>query len=451
MADNLIFILPVVTLLLFLLNVLFYGGNNVQSCLIFILCFLPLMNLKITKEAWGGFRTFDAITFYCIIFLFKDFIKFNIKNNGRFYFLLFIMLSIVIILGGLVSEFPNNPYFNLVRVVPIFIFCRFFILECKKDPEFHRKAIRALKVSYLVCLGFLFVQMIVGLRFTFYPELHNNVVDPDFNMIRYPGIFYDSQVSGQYLAMGSFLFLYAEEGWTRKRLWLNYLIYPLALAGVFFAGSRSAVGGLSVGLIFVFLFAGKQFRMYRAIIIVLLIIGALFALSPPASSPQQGIIGRTANASQDYQFRQSLWKEAFGIAEKYPFLGVGYGNYQSYVMKYAQDQYLEIEPGTFLYFDQPENGYLKIAVELGFIGLALVMLFILVPLVNGLVYYVKGITDKRSVLLMASLVTWLVAFNTLYSISEARILIMVASMTVLIIAYPLKKLHVYEPEEYQAV
>jgi len=49
------------------------------------------------------------------------------------------------------------------------------------------------------------MQMIVGLRFTFYPDLNPNVTTDDG--IRYPGFFMDSQMNSQFLGMLSFLFL----------------------------------------------------------------------------------------------------------------------------------------------------------------------------------------------------------------------------------------------------
>src|ERR1700743_1842913 len=111
MHDKLIVIVPGITLILFFVNV-FYRGNTPTSCLLFILALLPLMDLKITKEAWGGFKTFDFICFYCLIFLLKDFITINTKSRNNFYFLLFVLLGIIILLGGLASEHPEKTYIS---------------------------------------------------------------------------------------------------------------------------------------------------------------------------------------------------------------------------------------------------------------------------------------------------------------------------------------------------
>lgn len=437
MSDKLILILPGITILLFVLNI-FYKGNTVASCMLFILAFLPLMDLKITVEAWGGFKVFDFFCFYCLIFFLKDFTTINLTHRNNFYLTLFVLLCIIILIGGLASEFPDRTYLSLIKTLPIFIFGRFILTECYKDPGFHAKAINALKISYLTALVFLGLQYIVGLKFTFYPGLGPNVIDPVFHIIRYPGIFYDSQAHGQYLAMGSFLFLYTDYGETRKRIILNYAVFVLAIIAISLAGSRAAFGGFAVGALITFFITAKQFRVYGIIALV-----ALYFIASGISI-HNGVFDRSKNLSEDFLFRQGIWNEAFNISKNHPYLGIGSGNYQNYVIRHAQSQYLEIEDGQLVYFDQPENGYLKIMVELGFIGFALFALFMIVPLIGGLVLFAKGVFDKRIAFLIASVISWLVAFNTVYSIYDNRILIMVAAMIVLIISYPNNEYYEYQ-------
>jgi O-antigen ligase len=427
-VNTLLAILPVLVLLLFILNI-FYNGNTVQSCLYFILCMLPFMDMKITKEAWGGFKIFDALCFYCLFFLLKDFTTINLKHRANFYLVLFIALCVVVLLGGLSSEFPDRTYLNLVKIFPIFIFGRFLLTECFRDSSFHIQAIRALKISYLTALAFLAVQVVIGLKFTFYPELSPNTIDPVFHIVRYPGIFYDSQGHGQYLAMGSFLFLYHEPGISKRNRYLNYLIFAIAIIAINLAGSRAAFGGFVIGAVICFFIAAGRYRIIGAI--GLIAAGLLFT----TLSIRSGVFDRAKNISGDLQFRQSLWAEAYQIAEKHPLLGIGSGNYQNYVIRHNQNQYLEIESGQRVYFDQPENGYLKIMVELGFTGFAIFVLFMITPLVKGFIAAI-GYNETRVVFLLASLISWLIAFNSVYSIYDYRIFISVVSMVVLIMTYP---------------
>jgi O-antigen ligase len=428
MFVKLIYILPVLTLVFFFAQI-FFKGNTVQACLLFILSSLPLMDLKITSESWGGFKTFDFICFYCFLFLFKDFTIIKLKSGNNLYFFLFALFFITILLSGFTSDFPNRTYLNLFKVLPIFIFARFLITEVNKDPSFHMKAIDALKVSYILAICFLFIQTIVGLKFTFYPFLARNTVDPVFQIIRYPGVFYDSQGHGQFLAMGSFIFLLIQPNSSTKKRIVNYSFFVLCIVGIALAGSRAAFGGFAVGLFIVFVMAANRYRIYGSILMVLVIVFFLFF------SPKTGVFNRTENLTEDYLFRESIWKEALEISKENPLLGIGLGNYQSYIIRHAQNQYLEIENGELVYFDQPENGYLKILVELGFIGFTIFVLFLLLPLKRGFISWKNNGADRNVVFLMASLASWVIAFNTVYSISDYRLLIMVVAMIILISSY----------------
>lgn len=430
MQQNIQYILPALAVLLFFLNI-FYRGNTVESYLTFILALLPLMDLKVTIEAYGGFKVFDVVCYLSFIFLFKDFITINLnQKRNDFYFGLVAMFLIIMLIGGLASEFPGKTYLNVVKALPIFIFARFLMTEAFNNPEFYIKAIRALKVSYVTALIFLALQVAIGLSFTFYPGLSPNTVDPVFHIIRYPGIFYDSQAHGQYLAIGAFLFLYVEEGSPRKIYIQNYLVFGLAIVALYLAGSRSAFGGFLVGAFVVFMMAARKYAIYAC-----LGLAAAYAIIT-ALSVQSGVIDRAGKISEDLVFRQSIWKEAFDISQKHPWLGIGTGNYQNYVIRHNQDQYLEVEDGQLVYFDQPENGYLKIMVEMGFIGFGIFALFILVPLFKGLGNYLKGIYDRQVAFFMGSIIAFLVAFNTVYSIYDYRLQMMLVSMIVLIVAYP---------------
>ncbi len=431
MFDKLIYIIPFVTLLFFAFYI-FYKGSTVQSCLLFIIYLLPLMDLRITREVDGGFRVFHVICIYSFIFLFKDFTTINLKSKNGFYFLLFILLIIIILIGGLASEFPNTIYLRLFKFLPIFIYGRLFLTECFKNPSFYYKAIKALKVTYIIALIFLGLQMIIGLNFTMYPNLAGNTIDSEYNLVRYPSYFFDSQGSGQYFAMGIFFFLYIEKGESNRTIILNHLIFLTGILAIYLAGSRSAIGGFAIALTFVFIVAGKVYRIYGSILCVL---GFLILSSVNLNI---GVFKRADNLSEDYKFRHSIWAKAYEISNEHPYLGIGYGNYQDYTMRHVQDQYLIIGDNELIYFDQPENGYLKILVEVGFIGFGIFVLFIIVPIFKGLILFMKNIYDNQVIFLIGSVISWLIAFNTVNSFNDSRLLIMVTSLIILIISCPTK-------------
>jgi O-antigen ligase len=181
---------------------------------------------------------------------------------------------------------------------------------------------------------------------------------------------------------------------------INYSIFASAIFAIFLAGSRSAFGGFCVGLLVVFVLAGNR---YRIVLTVLLIAGSsLYIFFAPAS----GVLNRSNSIEEDYQFRQGIWQDAFEIATKNPFVGIGVGNYKNHTTKYYQDQYLLLDD-EIVYFDHPENGYLKILVEFGFLGFAVFAFLILVPLVTVLQLFVRSIPDENISFLIAGIVSTL--------------------------------------------
>ncbi|MGI4020891.1 MAG: O-antigen ligase family protein [Janthinobacterium lividum] len=428
LKEKLIYILAGVVISSFI--IVFNKENTPKTFLVFALCTFPFLDLRVIPEAWGGLKIFDIITFYSFFFLLKDFFSTGTNKSNNFYLLLFLIFLIVILFGSLSSEFPKSSLIQFPKIIPIFIYARFLLIECLYNTIFYNKVIKILKTIYVISLIFLVIQMIVGLAFTFYPSLHGNTFDANSGLIRYPGFFFDSQVHGQYLAIGSFLFFFTHNNMTRKEVLIHRFILMAAFFAIMVAGSRSAFGGYSVGIIVSFFLAGKRYRIGMFALIALLV--SFYVMF----SPSFGVFNRTGDLSDDYLFRQSLWRKAFEIAKNHSLLGIGNGNYQDYVEIHSKDQYLELEGGEILYFNQPENGYLKILVELGYIGFGIFVLFIIGPLLKGLNSFMNGICDYKITFLVGSVISWLIAYNTVYSFADTRILFMVATLLVLILSYP---------------
>src|SRR5690606_4638188 len=115
---------------------------------------------------------------------------------------------------------------------------------------------------FVFSLLFLLVQVIVGLDFTWYPTLNPNIADSASKFIRFPGVFYDPQSHGQYLALGSFLFLISPSESKRKTIIINLFIFVIAIVAISLTGSRSAFGGFAIGLFLVFILLGKRYIHY---------------------------------------------------------------------------------------------------------------------------------------------------------------------------------------------
>ncbi|WP_423997243.1 O-antigen ligase family protein [Maribacter sp. IgM3_T14_3] len=413
----LLYVLALLTFLIF--TVLFYRKPKVETYVLFVIYALPFLDLKIIPVYLGYLRVFDAITLVGFIFLFKEFIFFSrpLKYSG--YFILGLLFFILSVISGLNAEFGFSNYFFYYPIITVFIFLRFLFISFENNFD-HWKIINAFKTAYIFALFFMTLQFMFGLKFTLTPDIGVNVFNEDTGVTRYQGIFGDSQLNGQFLAMGSFMFLLFQQNISLQKKYLNYCGFTLGVVYLILAGSRSAVGGFLVGLLLLFLLSNLRVKVY-GLVLGFIAIASLFLFAP-----DNAIFSRSGNLSNDLDFRQSIWEETIIIIENHPFLGVGLGNFQEFTSKYNQDLYLEIAPGEFLFFTQPENGYLKILAEHGIIAFALFSLFFIIPFLN----VTKGIffssVNKKTYFLIAALCSWLVAFNTVYTLTDYRILLLIA-------------------------
>lgn len=426
-------LIPLLTMLAFgaFTGTLVIRNFRLEPTLLCLIYLIPFLDMKVTPVYLGAFKLYDFFAVICALVFWKEMIfswGYSITSTLA---LLIIALILISGLSIIFSEFPQGLLIKLIKLGSIFVFTRLFLECCSRNTNFRSEALMALKRAFLFALCFLFCQVAFGLDIKLYNELAENTYDPVNEQFRYPGIFYDSQASGQFLALGGFLFLDIRKTDLQHAKLRNFIMFILTCVATVLAGSRSALGGLMAALILFLIFRSTQTRIASAVIAVFIICLSLTGFS---SLPK--ILKRTENLDEDYRFRKSLWTEAIGITEKHSVMGVGLGNYQDYVMKHVPSQYIELKDGSYLYFDQPENGYLKVLVELGAAGLATCLLLIILPLVSSMYRYAIGEIDSGILVHIASVVTWLIAFNTVYSIYDYRILIMIALQCLFMITYP---------------
>lgn len=376
--------------------------------LLFMLYALPLIDLKITPWQWGSLSLFDGLSYVMLFLNYKDFL--TIYKPNRFYFGGFLTLVFLLLLGSLTSNFITNSLLTILSVFPVFIYARLLMVECVKDDKFLSKMIKGLQFACLFSMAFLAAQLVVGLDLTFYAELNQNTLDS--NGIRYPSFFHDSQKYAQFLAMLSFLFLINNKNIQRPGF-KNLLLFLSVAVAIFLTGGRSAFLGLSAGLLFLLIFAGVQYKKY--IIAGCLAGGLLIAFF----SKSLIMFNRNDDFNNSFDFRATIWQEAYDIYREHPFLGIGIGNYKDYVSRYSQDQYLVLE-NEIIFLDQPENGYLKILTEFGAPAFLVALILILGPAIGAIRAWVKRKADARVLLFMAPIICWLVSFVSLYSLTDRR-------------------------------
>lgn len=379
-----------------------------RTYLLFMVYALPFIDLHVTPYQLGGLSVFDALSYVILFMQYKDFL--TIFKPNRFYFVAFCSLIFLLLLGSLTSNFIYNSLLALLSVFPIFIYGRLLVLECIQDEKFIDKMVRGLQFICFLSIAFLGAQMIAGLGLTFYSELNQNTLDT--NGIRYPSFFHDSQKYAQFLAMLSFLFLLNRKN-VQRPAFKNLMLFLVVVVAMFLTGGRSAFLGLVAGILFLLLFAGVQYKKY--IILSCVAGGIVIAFF----SGSLILFNRQDDINNSLDFRESIWREAYDIYQSHPFLGIGVGNYQDYVSRYAQDQYLILEDEV-IFLDQPENGYLKILTEFGAPAFLVAFAFILGPVIGSLRAWYKRETDARVMLFIGGIVCWLVSFMSLYSVSDRR-------------------------------
>jgi len=407
--------------LLAILVLLLLSRQSRRTYLLYMLYALPLIDLKITPYPLGSLTVFDGISYVMLFWRYKDFL--SVYKPNRYYFGGFCTLIFLLLLGSLTSAFIKNSLMELLTVFPVFIYARLLMVECMHDEAFINKMIGGLRFACLFSMAFLAAQLVVGLDFRIYADLNQNTLDS--NGIRYPSFFADSQKYAQFLAMLSFLFLINNKQIQRPQL-KNILLFLSVVVAIFLTGGRSAFLGLSAGVLFLLLFAGMQYKKY--IVIGCIAGGLVIALF----SNSLILFKREDDFNNSFDFRATIWREAYGIYKAHPLLGIGIGNYKDYVSRYAQDQYLVLE-NEIVFLDQPENGYLKILTEFGGPGFLVVFALILGAVVGGVRGWVKKQADSRVLLFIAPIISWLVSFVSLYSITDRRNLIVLVCLCTFLI------------------
>jgi|GEM_PF-404140 len=438
---------------------LLYSAHPKRFFILYVLYLLPIMDLAITTVEWGRLRVFDFVSYIFFIALFNDYVK--IRKVFSFYTVLFCSFILVLLMGSLSSPYIKNSVIAISAVFPVFIFAKALLTECFADREFQKKVLDTLKMVALFSVVFLAAQMIVGLKFTFYPVLNRNTSD-EAGVLRYPSFFHDPQMYGQYLVMTSFLFFVNYKKTTTQvnidkpgeKLsgtfgnvepggypeMKNYLLFLVIIVALLQTGGRSALVAIFAGMLFLFFVFGPR---YKIIIASIAVIGAGVFLFFSSSIM---ILNRAGHIDEDYAFREALWDEARGIYLKHPLLGIGTGNFKPYNATYSNNYTID-EDNEVLFFGygQPESGYWMILTETGALGFIIIFLFILRPVYTGIKSYMKGHTSIIVFILTAGLISWLITFFAAYSLFDKRVLLTLVTFICILILESNNKL-TYEAE-----
>lgn len=313
---------------------------------------------------------------------------------------------------------------GIVKFFPIVIFIHVLISECLKDKELVFKIISALKFTLGISVAFLFLQIVLGLNFSLTTMDNPNIT---FESIRYPGIFQDPQKHAQFLSALAFIALIKKPGDLNYSKY-SYYLFGGAVVSLFLTGGRAALLGLVLGIFFIVLFSETKVKFLGALGIVA--VGVLiFSLSEYLI-----VFSRGESLQDSYAVRNAIWQDAYKMYFSHFWLGIGIDNYSKYVEIHFPDQFWMVG-GEKVFFDHPESGYLKFLVELGTLGTAGIFLFILNAIVRGLKTFLFKVKDFNLIFLTSALLSWFLGFYSVYSLGDARILILIATITTVLLVY----------------
>jgi putative inorganic carbon (hco3(-)) transporter len=186
----------------------------------------------------------------------------------------------------------------------------------------------------------------------------------------------------------------------------------IAFAGIIAAAivlsfSRGALLGLAIAAMWHILTDRRQVRLLVAVAAVtgIAVVG-LVQLNP--SHVDEGFQLKRNWASENVDSRFELWSSAIALTERHPVLGVGPGNFRHYYFETTGRP-----PGTFQ-LEVVHNAYLDVAVELGVLGLVLLVAFLFTALLRAERSHWAGVGERGfATAVRASLIVAMVGSLTL--------------------------------------
>jgi len=407
-------LLPYITLLLFF-YVILRSKQPAKDYLLFILYFYPII-----YSADTNYSVFQIISYFYFIYSLRN--DRPLFSSGNV--LLTIYVVLIIFLSTLNSDFVSNSILGLLKFLPIVIYIQVLITECMRDDEFIFRVIAALKFTLVVSFVFLFLQIGLGLNFSLFVHENPNIT---FESIRYPGIFQDPQKHAQFLSALSFVSLIKKPG-DKDFNKYDYYLFGGAVISLFLTGGRAALLGLVLGIFFIVLFSDTKVK-FIGLIGIVVVAGIVISFSEYLI-----VFSRGESLEESYLVRNAIWQEAYKIFWSHPLLGIGIDNYAKYVEIHSPDQFWLVD-GEKVFFDHPESGYLKFLTELGVLGTFGLFAFIFNAVFKGLKVFLTKVKDFNIIFLISALLSWFLGFYSVYSLGDARIMILIATISGVLIAY----------------
>ncbi|GIV32792.1 MAG: hypothetical protein KatS3mg031_0327 [Chitinophagales bacterium] len=194
--------------------------------------------------------------------------------------------------------------------------------------------------------------------------------------------------------MGMFCLVLATGPFSALKRWLLFLAGSLMLFSMLYSGTRTAYVLVPVGLTFYTLLTLNKKVVFMMVIAFL---GGTALVMMPTSNPTiyrfQSAFKPKKDASMNTRLTNQKRIQPF--IQSHP-IGGGLGSTGYFGKRFS--------PGTMLAEFPPDSGFVRVAVELGWIGLLLYCIFLFVILRTAISHYVSSVNPKIRVYYLAFLI-----------------------------------------------
>jgi len=187
MIGNILMIIAIMTTAVFFYFMLFTRKDKNLVYIQYVLIAFPFIGIDLFPSLLT-ISIFDLTTLIFVILFYKRKTVDNRKN--KIYQYLFFTLSIIMIIGSILSEeLTRESVSSVIQFGSIFIFAKILSDEISLNPSFTDEIIKCIKITLLFSLVFLVGQFFIGPSFSIAKSQNINVTS--LSGIRYPSFFQD--------------------------------------------------------------------------------------------------------------------------------------------------------------------------------------------------------------------------------------------------------------------
>ena len=299
------------------------------------------------------------------------------------------------------SFFPFTSLKRYIKILGSIIMVLLILTE--ENPKDAIRAVLSRYAYFAIIISVLFIK--------YFPELGRSYHPYTWEVI-HVGISVEKNSLGRIVLASSLFIIWdllqiirkKDKGPNKIDIGTRGILIVMSMWLLLMANSSTAIICLIVGCVMLLLFESPFFRR-KILIFTNMILGLALIVAFSASADFLKPLTDLFNRDVTLTGRTDLWRELLQMPAN-PVLGAGFESF--WISPLAE----RINEGFYFFFNQAHNGYIEVFIQLGIVGLILVILSIFTAIIK----MNNSIEDKYSVLMVTYLLLFLI-----YSITEATI------------------------------